>query len=365
MKTNTHHQVAFFTRMLIVLIPVFVLITFSGCDKDPDEKKKDKSQFLEPYGVFVINEGQFMSGNGDISFYDKKSKSVQNNLFFSINNRPPGDIPQSLSFYKEEIWLVVNNSNTIEVVGLNDFSSVGTIEDLAMPRQMILHGNYGYVSQLGSGDIARIDLAARKVIGSLPGEKSTDHLLIAGGRLFAANWTSFYIDKPNNTVMVYDLSSGSFVDSVMVAKEPNSMVLDADGRVWVLSSGGFMGEEFPALTCFDPNTLQVIRTFEFPDKAMNPALLTVSPDGRTLYFVNDDVFAMGVDDQVLPQSPFISSGGSFIYGMASDPENGDIYLTDPIDFQQDGRVFRYSDSGLPIDTFRVGINPAGVYFYQP
>lgn len=351
-----------FVEVIVLFTMVFLLILNPGCEKDPGEKKV-VSRYLTPFGVFVVNEGQFMAGNGDVSFYDKAVKSVNNDLFFSVNNRPPGDVPQYLSFHNNNAWLVVNNSNTIEVIELDSFRVKKTITGLEMPRQMKIKGNFGYVSQIGSGRIVIIDLVSMNVTGYLEGEKSTDHLIISGDRLFAANWTSYFINKPNNTVTVFDLNTGFAVDSVPVAMEPNSMVKDSEGMIWVLSSGGFMGEEYPALTRFNPSTLQVLKKLEFPDKNTSPSLLTVSPDGKTLYFVNGDVFKMGIIDNTLPLSSFIASDGRYIYGLAADPENGDLYLADARDFQSPGRVYRYNSSGSQTDMFEAGINPSGIFFY--
>ncbi len=348
---------------LILGLVILVLTINTGCEKDPGEKKP-ASKYLQPFGVFVVNEGQFMAGNGDVSFYDKAAKAVSNDLFFSINKRPPGDIPQSLAFHGNEAWLIVNNSNTIEVIDLDSFRVKKTITGFEMPRQMKTKGNFGYVSQIGSGKIAIVDLVTQKINGYLEGEKSTDHLIISGDRLFAANWTSYFINKPNNTVSVFNLGTGALVDSVVVAKEPNSMVMDTDGMIWVLSSGGFTGEECPALTCFNPSTLQVLKKFEFPDKNTSPTLLSIAPDGKTIYFVNKDVFRMGIADSTLPQAEYIPANGRFIYGMAVDPENGELYISDACDFQSPGQVYRYNKSGIQIDMFEAGINPSGIFFYM-
>jgi DNA-binding beta-propeller fold protein YncE len=351
------------TFSLLVLLAVLLMIN-TGCEKDPGEQKTKGKYYATATGVFVVNEGQFMAGNGDVSFYDKVSRSVANNLFFTMNQRPPGDVLQSITFTNDHAYLIVNNSNTIEVVDLDSFKVISTINSFEMPRQMKVTGNTGYVSQIGSGNIAVVDLTTRKVTGFLPGEKSTDHLLISGNRLFAANWTSWFIDKPNNTVMVYDLGTAMLIDSVEVVKEPNSMVKDADGMIWVLSSGGYMGEEYPALTCFSPTTLQVIKTLTFPDRTSSPSFLTISPDGRTLYFVNRDVFRMEISDPTVPATAFIPHDNRSIYGLAADPVNGEIYLTDARDYQSPGKVFRYTPQGVLLDELAVGINPSGVFFYN-
>ncbi len=46
--------------------------------------------------------------------------------------------------------------------------------------------------------------------------------------------------------------------------------------------------------------------------------------------------------------------------MTVDPENGEIYVSDAIDYTQNGVVNRYSADGAALlDTFTVGVNPGG------
>ncbi len=348
-----------------VLIVFFIgLAVVTGCGKDDVGEQKVKSVYQSSDGVFIVNEGTFMAGNGDLSFYNRKDQKISNNLFFSVNNRPPGDIPQSLTFLNETGYLVVNNSNTIEVFSLKDLKGIKTIQGFEMPRQLLVHGKYAYVSQLGSSSVAKVSLSDHTIVQQIDVVKSTDRMVIAGNRLFAANWSEYYIPKPNNTVMVVDLTTGALTDSVKVTKEPNSMVLDANGKLWVLSSGGYLGEEAPALVCIDPSTLQVLKSFVFPAPGHYPTLLTRSADGKALYFADTDIFRMEISDAVLPTIPVITSSGKYFYGLGVDPRSGEVYLTDAGDFQHEGMVYRFSASHQPVDSFTVGINPSGVFFYQ-
>lgn len=348
---------------VFALSALLILIFSTGCEKDFGEQKTT-SKYISSDGVFIVSEGTFMAGNGDVSFYNRSDKSISNNLFFSVNNRPPGDIPQNMAFFRTHAYLVVNNSNTIEVIDLEDFSEKITIKGFEMPRQMIVSGSKGYVSQLGSSKIAVINLDNNSVSGNIEGFKSSDRMVVSGKRLFVANWTSYYIDKPNNTIMVFDMETDMFVDSVTVTKEPNSMVVDSEGKIWVLSSGGFMGEEYPAIHCINPVSLQSEKTFQFPSKSGYPTMLTISADGKTLYYADGDIYRMSTVDQGLPQSPFISGDGRALYGLAVDQGNGEIYLSDARDYQQNGKVYRYSASGDLLDSFDAGINPSGIFFLR-
>ena len=43
-------------------------------------------------------------------------------------------------------------------------------------------------------------------------------------------------------------------------------------------------------------------------------------------------------------------------------ENGDVYVGDAVDYQQQGVVYRLNDSGRCLDTLRVGITPTAFCF---
>ena len=45
------------------------------------------------------------------------------------------------------------------------------------------------------------------------------------------------------------------------------------------------------------------------------------------------------------------------YGLTVDPSSGEVYVADAIDYQQQGKIYRYSASGEEIDEFYVGIIP--------
>ena len=59
----------------------------------------------------------------------------------------------------------------------------------------------------------------------------------------------------------------------------------------------------------------------------------------------------------IPSEPFLQSRGTIYYGLSIDPLNGDVYIADAIDYQQQGMVLRYSSSGDELDRFYVGIIP--------
>ena len=57
--------------------------------------------------------------------------------------------------------------------------------------------------------------------------------------------------------------------------------------------------------------------------------------------------------------PFDKTKSTIAYtkAVAVDPVNGDVYIADAIDYQQQGMVLRYSSDGKELDRFYVGIIP--------
>jgi hypothetical protein len=71
---------------------------------------------------------------------------------------------------------------------------------------------------------------------------------------------------------------------------------------------------------------------------------------------------MSPSDTVLPAAPMIASNSWNVYGLNADPSNGDIYISDALDYQQASSIMRYSQSGTLIDHFYAGIITNGFIF---
>ena len=65
----------------------------------------------------------------------------------------------------------------------------------------------------------------------------------------------------------------------------------------------------------------------------------------------------GVAGEQLPVRPFLEYRETKYYGLTVDPANGDVYVADAVDYQQQGVVYRYTAKGEPVDEFHVGVAP--------
>jgi len=174
----------------------------------------------------------------------------------------------------------------------------------------------------------------------------------------------------DNKVLVIDSETDRLIDSIEVLAQPNSMVIDRFGKIWVLCDGGYEGSEYgdnqPGLVRIDAATHTVEKIFILPEDNW-PSKLCINGSSDTLYFINGDVWRMPVDANHLPPDAFISavsaSGTRLFFGLGVDPVSSEVYVSDAIDHIQNGVVYRYRSDATPVDTFRVGIIPAGFLFF--
>ncbi|NQU35181.1 MAG: hypothetical protein HQ521_18300 [Bacteroidetes bacterium] len=181
-------------------------------------------------------------------------------------------------------------------------------------------------------------------------------------RIFIANWSAYNQTKLNNTIMVIDSDNDILIDSITVGIEPNSMVLDKDGLLWVLCSGGFMNEELPSLWQINPVSMEIVRIIYFEDILQNPENLCINGSKDSLYYLNNGIYGLSVYDDKLPQNPVISSDNNTYYTLGVDPNNNEIYVSDALNYDHDGLVYRYTATGTFISSFEVGIIPGSIVF---
>lgn len=344
-------------------------ILLGGCSDD-NVVAPNPGQFSN--GVFIVNEGPFQTGTGTISFLDRTTGSVTNQIFQSANDRPLGNIVQSLHVHEKRAFIVVNNSNKMEVVDLDDFSSVGIVENLPLPRYFQgFSATKGYITSWGldgvSGQVDVVDLQSLSVTKTIQTGSGSEQMAIVGSLLFVCNSGGFGIDS---TVSIIDTQTDELEDPIIVGGNPNSIQVDAAGMLWVACAGiQVYNPDFSInpdqstvgrLVRIDPATRQVVSFLEFPDVFSSPSRLVIGSAGTVLYYLRSgSIYSHDVNSNALATQPVVQS---FFYGLGYEEASGLIYAADPIDFASTGRVIRYTNSGAAQDTLSVGIVPSNFYF---
>lgn len=320
-------------------------------------------------GVFICNEGNFNYGNATLSFYDPLVGQVTEPIPLYYNGYlfPLGDVCQSMYIQGNRGFIVVNNSSKIYVIDINTNAYIGKIDGLPSPRYIeFISDTKAYVSDLVSPSMTIINPKTLQITGYLRVGRGTEQTVKLGSTVFACSWSY------SNKVYKIDTATDKAVDSLEVTKQPNSMVLDRNNKLWILSDGGYAGspygQEVPALTRMDAATFTVEAVFPFDHLDATPSELAINTNGDQLYFLNsgtaqDGVYRMAVDASALPSAPLIPEGPSqLFYALGIDPGNSDIYLSDAIDYTQRGIIFRYDANATLISSFKAGIIPGAFCF---
>ncbi|MCX6231930.1 MAG: YncE family protein [Bacteroidetes bacterium] len=341
-------------------IPFLCVLLLFSCSKDKEfgEVNTENTDYIYGKGVFIVNEGNYTNGNGSVSFYNFYTHKIYNGIFETVNKRPLGDVPVSMEIINGLIYITVNNSAKLEVVSPDDFKSVKTITGMTSPR-FILHisNKKAYISDLRSNYISVLNLETNTISKKIWCGKSTDRMLKYNNRVFVCNWSEYYIQAPNNTIQVIDCDNDILIDSVKVGKEPNSMVIDNQNHLWVLSSGGYNNEEIPELNCINVNTLQIEKKILFASKYLSPSSLSINQNRDSLWYINTHIYAMSILDNQLPALPLIIKKTRNFYSMDVNPQQKELIISDAIDYNQNGYVYRFSMNGNVIDSLRAGIIP--------
>jgi len=340
----------------------------SSCSKDPIRQKiidPDTTRAANyENGIFIINEGNFNWGNASVTYLDNASNHVFQDVFAKSNSRSLGDVAESMTIVNGLGYLVINNSNRIEVVSLKDFKSVKTIEGLHLPRFLqVIDSNKAYVTNL-LNSISIIDLKTNMVTKAIQTNSWTENLVRYNKCVFVTSIGSF--NKPssqrNAQILVIDIGTDAVVDSIQTGKEPIGLVLDKYQKLWALCSGGYDNYEAPALLRINPDLRIVEKEFTFPNLQEVPGRLCINPTGDTIYFLKGGVFQMPVLSQTLPGQALINDDGRLFYGLNINPVSGYIYVSDAKDYVQNGTAFQYTVHGNLITHYATGRIPGSFCF---
>lgn len=352
--------------ILYLILCSFLFVV--ACDDDDLTPNEGNSGYEN--GTLICNEGPFTSGTGTISFYNRESGEVENNVFQTVNSRPLGNIVQSTSTHNNQVYIVVNNANKIEVANSEDFTSIGVIEGLALPRYFLgIDDNKAYVSQWGSdgvtGSIGVLDLGSNTLGSNIATASGPERMLLHNNQVWVACSGGF---GTANVVQVIDVATNSVLQSIEVADNPNSLQLDAEGDLWVLSSGNrVFNEDFTidlensttgALQEINTQSFTVSHSFDF-DQVAGASDLVVNSDGSTLYYLyNGDLRSQSTSSSTFDDTVLVPF--AFYYGIGFDLAESVLYASDPIDYTGNGVVYKYnSDITAITDTLNVGIVPNG------
>ncbi len=351
-------------RLSIILLMAFAIFSCSSDDNEIPMEPLPAGDFAD--GMFILNEGGFGYSNASVSFLDKNDV-VSHNIFSDINNRGLGDVAQSMGFYEDNAYIVVNNSSTIEVVNRYTFESIAKVESqISNPRYIDFYGNKGYISNWGDPNdktddyIAVLNLETNTVEAKIAVAEGPEKLMIHNGKIYLTHKGGY---NYGNSISVIDAASQTFTRSITVGDVPEAMQIKNE-KLYVLCSGKpdfTQDETLAGLYKIDiiSNTVEASLTF---NERVHPSHLELM-DNALYYTLEKEVYSLDLTEFILPNAPLFSTsatGVQILYGFKI--QNGKIYVADAKDYASNGEVLIYDLMGTLQKRFGVRMIPSSFYF---
>lgn len=323
---------------------------FASCSND-DSVENDIPLGAYDNGVLILNEGNFGTPNASVSYLSNDFATSQNNIFELVNpTKVLGDVAQSMSFDGDKAFIIINNSNEVEVVNRYTFASLGTItEKLENPRYSLVLNGKLYVTNAISEAITVYDATTFAYISSISIDKTVERIVAANGKLYVMNGAY----GSGNEVSVVNLSTNA-VSTITVEEGINS-IEEKNGSVYVLCGNDNKSKLFKIDTNTDTTT--------FIESIILKGASNMDIDGSKIYYTQDgNVYEMDLNATTFSTTPIFTTTYvqySTFYGFGV--IDGKIYSGNANGFSADGIVTVYSSTGTVLKTLTVGRGPNGFY----
>jgi len=346
----------------------FRLLAFAGILALTSCGKEDSSTPSADYskGIFIVNEGKFTDGTGTITYFDPQSHETKQDLFGLVNEKPLGNIAQSMCIFNGKGYIVVNNAGKVEVVDIKTFKSLGTITQLHNPSQfLVIDSTKAYVSDW-AGNVAVVNLKTDSVTKKIQAGTGPDALLKSGNMVYVANEGGFGSD---NTVMVINTQADEVIKTITVGDMPVDLFDDGRGNVWVLCKGiGYNG--YPLATDTKGRLVRINKAtnemdfyMEFQTTSDHPDRPVYDKQHQKIYFLyNNSIYRFNLAQVDNPIMEVVVSNKRY-YTLGFEDKTGYVYATDARDYVSSGMVYRYDPATTNlIDSIPAGITPHAIVF---
>ncbi len=356
----------------LVLITLLAGSVLSACKK-ADEKP------LVTGNVIVANEGAFGKDNASVVFFDPSLKIASGNVFGTSNAGVTlGGSLNSIYSSGGRAFLAVQTSSAandkIEVADITTMKSIASVKGegankMIIPRNCVAVGNQLYVTNWGAYDasfnnpnsyILVVDLTTYNITAKISVPNGADALLYIGNELYVAQ-------SQGTGISVINTASNTVSTTIAVPLGPKQMLLDKDGKIWVVCNGNFSA---PAkkIVRINPVSKAIEQTLDMV--ANNQSLsgsIAMNPSKDKIYLRTSEAFPSKKSFMyTLDLASNVFSGvfieKESIYSFGVDPLDGTIYLGIAPNFSNNGTVVRFKPDGTEQDNFTAGIAPRAFLF---
>lgn len=331
------------------------LVIFSSCKKDTQDPKTDYSK-----GTLIVCEGQFGKNNGDITYI--KDTIVIKNLYEKVNGVPLGDVVQSMTNTGDYTYIVVNNSQKIEVVDSKTFESVATIKNLSFPRYVEKINEQEIAISNGNGTtdnyVYIATIKSHTIIDSIAVGNGPNRMVKVGDALYVANMGGYGSD---NKISVINTKTKKVEKTIETGDMPASLAVNKDNNIYVLTYGLTEYDEQWNATVVSNSKLQLLKTstntietiIDFDHQVASLGSHIISYYNGTLYYLDDAIYSI-TDNNTTPTK--IAEG--YFYSITA---NENIWVTSTSATGHHKAII-YSPTGTKVNEYITGFYPNSTHF---
>ena len=185
--------------------------------------------------TYALCEGNFGTPNSSLWSFNAVG-NLDGPIHWNENSNPLGDTGQSLIIHNDKLYVIMNNSHTIEVMELIGGLQYSTTINLpsASPRYMSAEGDVGYVTSWGLNAILVLDLNTMEAADTIQVNGMPEHIINYQNYLYVSvpsksDWST------NDQVLKINKLNHTIEDSFTVEPGPSMMVIN-ESQLYIASS---------------------------------------------------------------------------------------------------------------------------------
>lgn len=292
--------------------------------------------FNDPYGVYILNEGNMTTENGSLIFITSTG-DVMNNVYYNANGTELGNVSQDLFIKDDKMYILSQNGN-------NNSAATGKVNDgmlvvanaqslkrikaynkeiskLSWPSHIaVLNDENVFIRDNNGVHILNTTTDELKLIDGTKGA-AKNNMSVVNGKVYVISGKKVLKLEAGNTKIVKEADFGTNITGLLRSK---------DNNLWISTNGT------PAkISKIDSETLAVIQTNEISVGKLGMGMAStpaITAKGDTLYYNNGGmtiyrhIFSKNESKQMINAKEVLTNAGMAYNNIAVHPLTGDVYL---------------------------------------
>ena len=292
--------------------------------------------FNDPYGIYILNEGNMTTENGSLIFITSTGE-VMNNVYYNANGTELGNVSQDLFIKDDKMYMLSQNGN-------NNSAATGKVNDgmlvvanaqslkrikaynkeiskLSWPSHIaVLNDENLFIRDNNGVHILNTATDELKLIDGTKGA-AKNNMAVVNGKVYVISGKKILKLEAGNTKIVQEADFGTNITGLLRSKDDN---------LWISTNGT------PAkISKIDSETLAVIQTNEITVGRLGTGMAStpaITAKGDTLYYSNGGmtiyrhIFSKNESKQMINANEVLTNAGMAYNNIAVHPLTGDVYL---------------------------------------